>query len=243
MTSRLRVFAGPNGSGKSTIEGLVASKYNLGYFINPDEIEKEVKQSGEFNFTKFDIVVTGTELLKFFNDSQWLIDSLQSSADIQLISVVDSIANFSRVSFNSYYASVLSDFIRNKLMANGINFTFETVMSAPEKIKFFKSAKEHNYRNYLYFVATKDPVININRVKLRVAGGGHNVPEQKIIDRYSKTLNNLSEVIKYFDRAYFFDNSGDECIEIAQYHDGELNLSINEDDVPEWLYDNLINKL
>lgn len=90
MTLRLRVFAGPNGSGKSTIEDLIASKYNLGYFINPDEIEKE---------------------------------------------------------------------------------------------------------------------------------------------------------IKYFNRVYFFDNSGDECTEIVSYHDEKLNLSIKEEDVPDWLYNYLINKL
>ena len=39
---RLRMFAGPNGSGKSTIKSVVSSKL-LGHYLNPDEIEKEIK--------------------------------------------------------------------------------------------------------------------------------------------------------------------------------------------------------
>jgi len=41
-TPRLRMFAGPNGSGKSTLNTII-SKELLGVYINPDEIEKEIK--------------------------------------------------------------------------------------------------------------------------------------------------------------------------------------------------------
>ena len=40
---RLRMFAGPNGSGKSTLNSVI-SKELLGVYINPDEIEKEIKK-------------------------------------------------------------------------------------------------------------------------------------------------------------------------------------------------------
>ena len=42
---RLRIFAGPNGSGKSTLNSII-SKELLGIYINPDEIEKEIKKFG-----------------------------------------------------------------------------------------------------------------------------------------------------------------------------------------------------
>lgn len=40
-TLRLRMFAGPNGSGKSTFKSIRPEL--LGIFINPDEIEKEIR--------------------------------------------------------------------------------------------------------------------------------------------------------------------------------------------------------
>ena len=42
---RMRMFAGPNGSGKSTIKSVIDSSL-LGYYINPDEIEKELVGKG-----------------------------------------------------------------------------------------------------------------------------------------------------------------------------------------------------
>jgi predicted ABC-type ATPase len=43
---RLRIFAGPNGSGKSTIKTVISDSL-LGHYLNPDEIEKEVKRIGQ----------------------------------------------------------------------------------------------------------------------------------------------------------------------------------------------------
>ena len=86
---------------------------------------------------------------------------------------------------NSYLASVASDFLRQKLMEQKMSFTLETVMSHPSKIELLTQAQASGYRTYLYFVATDDPAINISRVKSRVKLGGHNVPEDKIAERYS----------------------------------------------------------
>ena len=41
-TLRLRMFAGPNGSGKSTFKSIIQPEL-LGIFINPDEIEKQIR--------------------------------------------------------------------------------------------------------------------------------------------------------------------------------------------------------
>jgi len=41
----------------------------------------------------------------------------------------------------------------------------------------------------------------------RVETGGYSVPDEKIISRYSRTMNNLFEALKISDKAYIFDNS------------------------------------
>ena len=64
----------------------------------------------------------------------------------------------------AYLTSVAADFIRRKLIAIGTSFTFETVMSAADKIELLKIARTHGYRTYLYFIATEDPEIDLSRI-------------------------------------------------------------------------------
>ena len=68
---RLRMFAGPNGSGKSTIKEII-NKELLGIYINPDEIEKEIKQYDFLDFDHYDIQSTEDEVLDFFTSSSLL---------------------------------------------------------------------------------------------------------------------------------------------------------------------------
>ncbi len=51
----MRVFAGPNGSGKSTILEQIDSKFDTGYCVNADEIEKHLKAKGAFDLSSFGI--------------------------------------------------------------------------------------------------------------------------------------------------------------------------------------------
>lgn len=62
--------------------------------------------------------------------------------------------SFRKVSINSYFASTIADLIRQKLLSTGKSFSFETVMSHPDKIDFLAKASAAGYRNYLYFITT-----------------------------------------------------------------------------------------
>jgi len=110
---------------------------------------------------------------------------------------------------NAYFAAVAVDFLRRKLIERKMDFTFETVMSHPGKVELLAEARSKGYRTYLYYVATDDPQINISRVQNRVATGGHDVPVEKIEERYHKSLALLMNAIANTDRAYIFDNSTD----------------------------------
>lgn len=85
---------------------------------------------------------------------------------------------------NDYFTSFLADYVRNKLLGNCNKFTFETVMSHPSKLDFICKAQEMEYKVYLYFVSLSDPTLNLNRVQQRVLQGGHDVPPEKIKERY-----------------------------------------------------------
>ncbi|BDB20847.1 hypothetical protein cym2001_42120 [Pseudomonas sp. CYM-20-01] len=237
---RLRVFAGPNGSGKSTMKSAIPSNL-IGIYINPDEIEKAAKERGRLEFSDFQLEVEGDEVLGFIREHR-LVRSVRLDEEATNISFSSNGLNFQTVAMNSYFASVLSDFIRNKLLEAQLSFTFETVMSSDDKIAFMLKARESGYRTYLYFVATEDPDININRVRNRVAAGGHAVPTEKIVQRYGRCLSLLPVAIAVSDRAYIFDNSGADLVLLAEVTDG-TDLEFKVDEVPDWFMDAYVEKV
>ena len=235
---RLRIFAGPNGSGKSTLKSVLKPEW-LGIYINPDEIEAKIKNTNIFNFQTFNLKIQKEEI-KNFLFSHPLIEKGNLKSSLDKIIFLDNRIDFSDIKINSYFASILSDFVRRKLIKNGEALSFETVMSSTDKIEFLRYAKEKGYKTYLYFIATDDPQINIQRVDNRVVLGGHNVPKEKIISRYYKSLDNLYEAVKTANRSFVFDNSGDERIFLAEINEGNVELKV--DRVPLWFEKYFIKK-
>jgi predicted ABC-type ATPase len=228
---RLRMFAGPNGSGKSTIKSVIRSEL-LGVYINPDEIEKDIRNDDFLDLLAFGVRTTSTEILAFFQHST-LLTKADLLDEVEYLSFNDDKLSFHNVIVNSYFASVAADFIRHKLLETGTSFTFETVMSSPDKVAFLQKAQRRGYRTYLYYVATEDPIINILRVQRRVSLGGHPVPEDKIIARYSRSLDLLVDAIRHTNRAYIFDNSTHQQIWTAEITEGEF-LEMKTDRMPAW---------
>ena len=230
-TPRLRMFAGPNGSGKSTIKSVI-SPHLLGVYINADEIEQTIRKFDFLDLSAYGLESTSTEILLFFADSNLLrrADLLDEAAALRFS---DNKLIFQDVAINSYFASVAADFMRRALLAAGVSFTFETVMSFPDKIAFLQEAKSVGFRTYLYYVATEDPFINISRVENRVKRGGHAVPKDKIVQRYYRSLDLLFEAICQTNRAYIFDNSGHGNVWLAKITEGEL-LKMKSKTMPMW---------
>jgi predicted ABC-type ATPase len=99
--------------------------------------------------------------------------------------------------------------IRKLLLKANKDFTFETVLSTERNLELLRHAKKQGYEVQSVFVLTNDPCINVKRVKARVRAGGHDVPEEKIINRYEKSLNNLAQLVRIADRTFVIDNSTD----------------------------------
>jgi predicted ABC-type ATPase len=236
----MRVFAGPNGSGKSTIKDILPSDL-LGYYLNPDDLEKALRISPFLDLNSFQLTVS-TQAFQDFLKASTLIRKLGVLSTVQKISVVENVLDVSNVPINAYLASVLVDFLRSKLIKVGQPFTFETVMSAADKLEVLKQAKTRGFRNYLYYIATEDPIINVARVKHRVNSGGHPVPEDKIISRYYRSLDHLFDAIQLTERAYLFDNSGETRVWVAEVTGGK-KIELKTKDVPNWFIRYVENKI
>jgi predicted ABC-type ATPase len=124
---------------------------------------------------------------------------------------------------------------REELLASHAGMAFETVFSAPDKVDFVRKAKDLGYFVRVFFVGTADPKINASRVMGRVMGGGHSVPMEKILSRYTKSMANLSAAIALADRVYLFDNSveNDAARLYARTESGELRKIYA--DLPTWI--------
>lgn len=146
----------------------------------------------------------------------------------------DSVLDFSGMHFTSYHASVLSDFLRRKALASGRSFSFETVMSAPDKVQLLAEARDRGFRTYVYYIATEAPEINMQRVKNRVADGGHDVPEAKIIERYHRSIALLADALRHSNRAYLFDTSEDEPWYFAEATEGTSIELKGNGEIPTW---------
>jgi predicted ABC-type ATPase len=128
---------------------------------------------------------------------------------------------------------LIADFIRYQLVYQGIDFSFETVMSHAAKVHFLRFAREHGFLTYVYFIATSESLINVERVKNRVLLGGHDVPQHLIEKRYLKSLENLKLAIEIADRAFVIDNSF-EFPELLLEKKGIEKVETLADSVPIW---------
>jgi predicted ABC-type ATPase len=238
------MFAGPNGSGKSTLKS-VLPKVLLGIYLNPDEIELEIRRKGFLDFNNYDVQTTADEVLTFFTGSSFLISAGYGNQAKQL-GFESGRLSFVNLEVDSYFASVAADFLRQKLLEQKISFTFETVMSHRSKVDLLEQAQRLGYRTYLYFVATDDPAINISRVRNRVSQGGHAVPEGKIEERYHRSLDLLMDAISHSHRAYIFDNSTDAKNRnhtwVAEITDGQM-LELKTDQIPAWFKQAVLDKV
>ena len=120
--------------------------------------------------------------------------------------------------------------LRETLLASGKDFTFETVLSTDRNLKLLERAKERGYQIYAVFVLTNDSSINVRRVQHRASAGGHNVPKEKIVSRYEKSLLNLSKLVRIADHTRIIDNSGDVPEIICEVH----GQSVTVYDTSQW---------
>lgn len=126
---------------------------------------------------------------------------------------------------------------REELLRAHQGIAFETVFSTQEKVDFLERAKRAGYFLRCFFVGTTDPRINAARVANRVMQGGHSVPIEKIISRYTRSMANLSAAVELCDRVYVYDNSVDDVEARLCARTQEQRLRKIYGPLPTWVED------
>lgn len=242
---RVRIFAGPNGSGKSyLIESLKDSSVPLGPVVNADSICEMLKsrsfidlrsEFGLKGITESDWDSTFTSIPEIVSRSKQSDDNISVSIENDILRLTSPLNNLS--------CALIADTIRYLMLERQKkNFSFETVFSHPAKLEFMDAAHRAGYIVYLYFICTDDVDINIINVSNRVVKGGHDVPEDRIMKRYRKSLELIPDAYKVADRVFLIDNSlMNNDVVIEKMHSGDLKVYQNE--LPDWINDHFISKL
>lgn len=104
-------------------------------------------------------------------------------------------------------AALKAEELRELMVKNKKDFTFETVLSTDRNLLLLQKAKEQGYFIRGIYVLTSNADINVARVNARQALGGHGVPENKIRSRYDKALALIPRLVQICDILHIYDNT------------------------------------
>jgi len=249
---RLRIFAGPNGSGKSAIVEAVRNHkvrgipIDFGIYINADDIAKALREKS-FSFKNYKVTVGNDEFVAHALSSGLINKDFPASKFKKSYKLGDNKIELKDAKTDERLAQLIADFLRKKLLQEKKKFSFETVFSHPSKLNIIKEATTAGYKVYLYFVSTENPKINKYRIKLRVQKGGHSVPEDKIEQRYYRSLELLYEAAQHTYQSFFFDNSpdGQDFKPFAHFKKikGRKKWDYMDSEFPDWFVKYYSNKI
>ena len=94
------------------------------------------------------------------------------------------------------------------LLGKGESFSIETTLATRSYINLVKEAHELGYTVHLIYFWLNSPQLAVDRVAERVSKGGHNIPYEVILRRYSKGIDNLFKLfMREVDIWAIYDNS------------------------------------
>ena len=106
------------------------------------------------------------------------------------------------------------------------DFAFESTLSSKTFAPFLKQLKSKGYHVTICYFALSSSRLALQRVKLRVALGGHDVPADVVKRRFGRSLHNFFQLYaELADEWIMFDNaSGKNARPIAQCTNGQQNI-------------------
>jgi predicted ABC-type ATPase len=87
------------------------------------------------------------------------------------------------------------------------DFAFETTLGGHSIVRELHKAIDAGRKIIIWYVGLASPELHIARVRARVARGGHDIPSEKIYERYPRSLANLVGLIGLAAEIHVFDNS------------------------------------
>ncbi len=109
----------------------------------------------------------------------------------------------------AYEAMHRAETLRRDLLRQRASFIMETVLSDSQgaKLAFFAEAQAVGYLVLFIHIRVDNVETSIARVAQRVLNGGHDVPDEKLRNRFPRTQKNVTLALATADAGLVFDNS------------------------------------
>lgn len=127
----------------------------------------------------------------------------------------------------------------NNNFKSGVSFAIETTLSGNTYISTFKKAKYLGYKIILIYTFVDSPQVCIERIKTRVQNGGHFIPDEDVIRRYSRSkINFWTRYKNLSDTWLMYYNGSSNYILVAQ-KENENDIEILDENLYTLFRENL----
>ena len=114
------------------------------------------------------------------------------------------------------------------LIEEGDSFAIESTLSGSAYVKTIERAKSYGYTVVIAYIFVDSPEVCVNRIEARVRNGGHSVPAEDVMRRYSRSKDNFVNLYRNLaDRWLLYYNGGTDFSLVA-YGNGETNIILKE---------------
>ena len=94
-------------------------------------------------------------------------------------------------------------------ITNGQDYRFETTLGGRTIAQLLEQAARAGHRLHVWFCGLASADLHLRRVRSRVAHGGHDIPEEKIRERWNRSRENLIRLLPLIDHLRVYDNSAE----------------------------------
>ena len=194
----LWIIGGPNGAGKSTVARGLFEALDLSpsaSVLNPDAIDHALHQ-----------VVP--RIAPRLRPPAWMRRPLRPAYTVGL----------------NLLAVVTVEAVVAAAIEQRTDVCAETVMSTPKYLPHVRRAKANGVETGLIFVALPTPEAHVDRVRARVRANGHDVPRDRILQRWERSHQQLTDFAREVDRLLVFANLVGDPVFVAEKRDGVVTL-------------------
>ena len=130
-----------------------------------------------------------------------------------------------------------------RAITKGLHYNFETTLGGTTIPRLIEQAADSGSAIRIWYVGLSSPELHIERVRARVNKGGHDIPEEKIRDRYDRSRLNLVRLLPRLTELVIYDNSVErdpdsndepEPALILRVRDGQMKELCRLFRVPQW---------
>ena len=129
-------------------------------------------------------------------------------------------------------------------IAGGQDYRFETTLGGRTIEQLLEKAARSGHRLQVWFCGLASADLHIRRVRSRVAHGGHDIPVEKIRERWNRSRENLIRLLPLIDHLRVYDNSSEadpaagrqpQPVLLLEMQRGQITAPADLSNAPDWV--------